>query len=49
MDAFGIQEAEFASFVAAEQEYLEFLTSEPTGDTNTIDYITSLECITDLQ
>jgi hypothetical protein len=49
MDAFGIQENEFALFVAAEQEYLESLSSEPVGDTNKIDYITTLEHITDLQ
>jgi hypothetical protein len=49
MVTFGIQENEFASFVDAEKEYLNSLSSEPAEDTNAVDYITTLERITDLQ
>jgi hypothetical protein len=49
MDAFDIHEDEFTSFVAAEQHYLDSLSSEPAGDINVIDYLTALENITDLQ
>jgi hypothetical protein len=49
MDAFDIHEDEFASFVAAEQNYLDSLSAEPAGDSNVIDYLTALENITNLQ